>query len=91
MRLVTHVGVQSNNMAQEQSQLVAELEATIARLEQREKRLRAVLSSAFTDHERRRDARAELESLLNEIEEVEDALQLLESPDGIREHDQIAR
>jgi hypothetical protein len=71
-------------MAQEQIQLVAELEATIARLEQREKRLRAVFSSAFTDHERRRDAREELESLLNEIVAVEDELLHLVSANGIR-------
>jgi hypothetical protein len=69
-------------MTQEQFQRVAELEVTVARLEQREKRLRAVLASAFTSHENRSDAREKLASLLNSTEEVEDELLLLESPDG---------
>jgi hypothetical protein len=73
-------------MAREQSQRVAELEVTSARLQQREKRLRAVLKSAFTGDESRRDAREELESLLNKTDEVEDELLLLESPGGVREN-----
>ena len=75
-------------MAREQSQRVARLEVTIARLEQREKRLRAVFKSAFTSRESRYDAREELESLLNKTEEVEDELLRLESPDGSREREQ---
>ena len=69
-------------MAREQSQRVAELEALVVGFQQREKRLRAVLSSGFTSRESRRDARVELESLLNTSEDVEDELLLLESPGG---------
>ena len=68
-------------MTPEQSQRVAELEVTVALLEQREKRLRAVISSAFTSRADLRNAREELESLLDRTEEVEDELLLLESPD----------
>jgi hypothetical protein len=78
-------------MAREQSERVAELEGTAARLQQRERRLRAVLKSAFTGKESRRDARQELESLLNKTDEVEDELLLLESPDGLREKHEKAR
>jgi hypothetical protein len=67
-------------MARELNQRVAELEGTIASLGQRERRLRAVLSSALTSDDSRRDAREELESLLNMTDEVEDELLLLESP-----------
>ena len=67
-------------MTQEQSQRVAELEVAIARLHQREQRLRAILSSALTSHEDRRDAREELESLLEMTDEVEGELLLLEFP-----------
>jgi hypothetical protein len=69
-------------MAQEQSTHVAELELSVARLHQREKRLRAVLSSAFTSPESRLDAREELESLLDKTVAAEDELQLLDSPAG---------
>jgi len=68
-------------MTREQSQRVAELEATLSRLHQREQRLRAVLSSALTSHDDRRDAREELESLLDMTDEAEGELLLLESPD----------
>jgi hypothetical protein len=69
-------------MAQGQSQhVVEELEDTVACLEQREKWLRAILSSAFTSLENRRDAREELESLLDKTDEVEGQLLLLESSD----------
>ena len=61
-------------MPQGQSQSVAELEDTVARLEQREKRMRAVLSSAFTSRENRREAREELESLLQKTDQVQDEL-----------------
>jgi hypothetical protein len=62
---------------------VAELELSVVRLQQREKRLRAVLSSAFTSRENRRDAREELETLLDKAVAAEDELQLLASPEGI--------
>lgn len=65
-------------MAREQGQRIGELEIMVASLQQREKRLRAVLSSAFTSNESRRDARTELESLLNMTEAAEDELMLLE-------------
>jgi hypothetical protein len=78
-------------MAREQSQRVAELEVSTARLEQREKRLRAAVSSAFTSDEIRRDARDELESLLHKQQELEDELLLLESPDEIQDHKQKVR
>jgi hypothetical protein len=68
-------------MTREQSQRVAELEVAIARLHQREQRLRAILSSALTSHEDRRKARVELESLLDTTDEVEGELLLLESTD----------
>ena len=66
-------------MTPEQTQRVAELEGKVVLLEQREKRLRAVLKSPFTPDESRYDAREELESLLSKTEEVEDELLLLES------------
>jgi hypothetical protein len=62
---------------------VAELELSVVGLQQREKRLRAVLSSAFTSRESRRTAREELESLLDKTEAAEDELLLLASPVGI--------
>jgi len=68
-------------MTREQSQRATELEVTIARLHQREERLRAVLSSALTSHDARRDAREELESLMDATDEVEGELPLLESTD----------
>jgi hypothetical protein len=69
-------------MVLEQSTQVAELELSVARLQQREKRLRAVLSSAFTSRESRRDAREELETLLDKTEAADDELQLLGSNGG---------
>ena len=57
-----------------QNTQVDELESSVARLYQREKRLRAVLSSAFTSRENRRDARDELESVLDETNTTENEL-----------------
>ena len=76
-----------NMVAQEQSKQVVELELSVARLHQREKRLRAVLSSAFTSRQNRLDAREELEVVLNKTEASEDELLLLDSADGVRARD----
>lgn len=80
-------------MVLEQSTQVAELELSVARFQQREKRLRAVLSSAFTSRESRRDAREELETLLDNAVAAEDKLQLLGlnggSPDGHGAQDRV--
>jgi hypothetical protein len=65
---------------------IDELETLVAHLHQREKWLRAVLSSALTSHESRTNAREELESLLDKSEEAEDELMLLASPAGVEEH-----
>jgi hypothetical protein len=77
-------------MVLEQSTQVAELELSVARLAQREKRLRAVLSSSFTSRENRRDAREELEVLLDKSVAADDELLLLGLHDGKAAPDPVA-
>lgn len=57
---------------------VAELELSVTRLERREKRLRAILSSALTSHESRRTAREELETVLDSTLAADNELLLLD-------------
>lgn len=66
-------------MAESTNQRIDELEGTVSHLQRREKHLRRVISSAFAHHDSRRDAREELESLLNQSEETEQELMLLQS------------
>lgn len=67
---------------------IDELETLVAHLHQREKWLRAVLSSALTSRESRSNAREELESLLDKSEEAEDELMILAWPVRDEEHQQ---
>ena len=75
-------------MTHGQSQRIAELEVTVSSLEQRERYLHAVLSSAWTSRENRSDAREELESLLDKSDEAEHELTSLQTPRGVVEHRQ---
>ena len=69
-------------MAEFTNQRIDELEGTVSHLQRREKHLRRVISSAFTHHETRRDAREELESVLDKSEQTEQELMLLQRPGG---------
>jgi predicted nucleic acid-binding Zn-ribbon protein len=57
---------------------VSELELSVVTLQRREKRLRAILSSAFTSRESRLTAREELETVLDRTAAADDELQLLD-------------
>ena len=58
---------------------VEELELSLAALFQREQRLRGMISSPFIATEQRLEARGELDSLQQLIEEYEDKLERLQS------------
>ena len=58
---------------------VEELESSLERLNQRERRLHGVISSPFIAIEQRLEARGELESLMVLIEEYEEDLEKLQS------------
>jgi hypothetical protein len=66
-------------MADAHSPRIDELESTVTCLERKEKRLRRAISSLWTPSENLRDAREELESLINQADEVETEWVHLES------------
>jgi hypothetical protein len=69
-------------MAESTNPRIAELEGTVSKLQRREKHLRRVISSAFAQIETRRDAREELESIIDKSDETEHELMLLQDPNN---------